>query len=83
MERFEIVFSKKATKEYRKLPTDYKALIDLALSKLSENMPVDLKPVKGEDNIYRIRVGRYRILFEKIRNIFLITRIGTRGDVYK
>ena len=50
---------------------------------MSEGMPVDIKPIIGEKDTYRIRVGRYRILLTMIGNIILITRMGPRGDVYK
>ena len=83
MARFEIEFSKSAGKEYKKLPKDYKVLIDLVLSKFTKGIPVDIKPIIGEENIYRIRVGKYRILATVIENTVLITRIGPRGDVYK
>ena len=76
MARFEIEFSKSAAK-------DYKVLIDLVLSKLTQGVPVDIKPIAGEENIYRIRVGKYRILATVIENSILITKIGQRGDVYK
>ena len=83
MERFEIEFSRKAAKYYKKLPNNYKALVDLAFSRLSDGLPVDLKPITGEENTYRIRVGKYRILFEVFGRTILISKIGSRGDVYK
>ena len=83
MGKYKVEFSKKAAKHYSRLPENYKSLIDLALSKMSEGMPIDIKPVIGEKDTYRIRVGRYRILLITIDNIILITRIGPRGDVYK
>jgi len=33
--RFEIKFSKEAAKQYKKLPREYKGLVDIALYKLS------------------------------------------------
>ncbi|MDD2717292.1 MAG: type II toxin-antitoxin system RelE/ParE family toxin [Candidatus Wallbacteria bacterium] len=43
-----------------------------------------MRPVSGEDGIFRLRVGRYRILFSREEdNIILIFRVGPRGDVYK
>lgn len=76
MGRFEIEFSKKAAK-------DYKLLVDLALLKLSKGLPVDIKHIAGEVGTYRIRVGKYRILFTVIEDTLLIQKIRTRGDVYK
>jgi len=39
VERFKIEFSKRAVKDYKKIPLDYKALIDSALLKLSNGLP--------------------------------------------
>ena len=57
MARFEIEFSKSAAKDYKKLPKDYKVLVDLILSKLTQGLPADIKPIAGEKDVYRIRVG--------------------------
>lgn len=83
MERLEIEFSKKAAKAYKKLPADYKELVDSVLQKLTDGLPVDIKPITGEENIYRIRVGKYRILCELIGKTLLVALIRSRGDVYK
>lgn len=83
MEKLEIEFSKKAAKEYKRLPKAYQSLIDRALKKLSAGLPLDSKPVKGEEDVYRVRVGRYRIVFRVIDNTGVIMTIGSRGDVYK
>ncbi|MBF8274968.1 MAG: hypothetical protein HW390_41 [Candidatus Brocadiaceae bacterium] len=76
MSRLEIEFSKKAAK-------DYKLLVDLALLKLSQGLPVDIKHIAGEVGTYRVRVGKYRILFTAIEDTLLIQKIRTRGDAYK
>jgi len=83
MERFEVEFSRNAVKNYKKLPGNYKTLVDLAILRLSEGLPVDLKPIVGEENTFRIRVGKYRLLFELTGRTILIVKIGSRGDVYK
>jgi len=83
MERFEVEFSRNAVKNYKKLPGNYKTLVDLAILRLSEALPVDLKPIVGEENTFRIRVGKYRLLFEVTGRTILIVKIGSRGDVYK
>ena len=83
MDRLEIEFSKKAAKQYRNLPQDYKILVDAVLKKFCDGLPIDLKPIVGEKNVYRVRLGRYRILFKRHERKLLIARIGTRGDIYK
>jgi mRNA interferase RelE/StbE len=48
----------------------------------------DVKKIVGEDNLYRLRVGDFRLLFEmsvKSNEITLIdvTNAGNRGQIYK
>jgi len=81
--RYKVEFSERAAKDYKKLPGNYKDLVDLALSRLAEGLVTDTKPVQGEKNIYRLRVGKYRVLFAVVGDTVLIVKIGPRGDVYK
>ncbi|HBK66973.1 MAG TPA: plasmid stabilization protein [Cyanobacteria bacterium UBA11166] len=45
---------------------------------------LDLKQLKGRSES-RLRVGKYRILFveDEINQLYVVTTIGVRGDVYK
>ena len=83
MGRYKVEFSKRAAKDYKKLPENYKGLIDLALSRLAEGLVTDIKPVRGEKDVYRLRVGKYRVLFTIVGDTILVVKIGPRGDVYK
>jgi len=82
---WKIIFTKSAYKEYKSLPLNYYDLVKRVLIKLASNEKIEIKTVKGEKDIFRIRVGKYRILVKKMKdeNIFLIIKIGKRGDVYK
>ena len=83
MAEMNVHFTKKAYKEYLKLPLEYKELLDRTLDKFQKGNIVDLKPIKGEKDIFRICIGKYRVLFLKIAPDILIINIDTRGDVYK
>ena len=83
MGRYQIKFSKKAVKKYQKLPAGYKDLVNKELKKFEDDIISALRPIKGSKNIYRIRIGRYRILITMHEEIAIIADIGTRGDVYK
>ena len=83
MGKFEIEFSKEAAKQYKKLPREYKSLLDVAFYKLFEGLELDLKPVEGEKDVYRVRVGKYRVLLRKFDKAILVFRISTRGGAYK
>ena len=43
----------------------------------------DTKPLEGEKNAYRLRVGKWRIVFQMFENEIIIRDIGSRGDIYK
>ena len=45
----------------------------------------DIKPMAGHENLYRLRVGDYRILYtiENARLVVRVLQIGNRGDIYK
>lgn len=51
---------------------------------LIEPQRADFKPLKGSEG-WRLRVGDYRVLMQVDRKnkLFNVTRIGSRGDVYK
>ena len=85
MEPFRIEFSKDAFKVYRKLDAPTRRRIDNVLVMLLEGDRIDLKPIQGTDDTYRIRVGSFRILMKKIEEdkVYLVVKIGPRGDVYK
>lgn len=83
MAEFEVGFSREAAKQYRRLPKEYKTLVDIALSRFSEGLEEDLKPVQGERDVYRIRVGKYRVLFRRFNKTVLVFRIAPSSDAYK
>ena len=76
----EIRYSKQALK-FLKLQTRENAeRIIYAINAL----PIgDVKKLKGTDELYRLRVGDFRIIFNKQGHIIFIQKIGSRGDVYK
>lgn len=49
------------------------------------NNTLDIQPLQGHKNHYRLRVGKYRILYEIIESCILIYAydIDSRGDIYK
>ena len=75
-----ILFSKKAEKYLRLLP----GRIALNLLDRIEKIPKgDIKPLAGRKGEYRLRVGRFRVLFVIESDRVKVFKIDTRGDVYK
>lgn len=75
-----ILFSKKAEKYLRSLP----GRIALNLLDRIEKIPKgDIKPLTGRKGEYRLRFGRFRVLFIIESDRVKVFKIDTRGDVYK
>ncbi len=56
------------------------------LTNLKNNpRPPDCKKIKGGENLYRLRSGVYRILYQVFdkKILVIVVRIGHRKDVYK
>lgn len=84
---YKIAIAKKAVKELSALPLKINGQIVKAIDDLKEEpRPAGCKKLKGEsEDIWRIRVGDYRILYfiEDTIKIVEIRRIGNRKDIYK
>lgn len=83
---YEIELSHIAIKKMAKISKRELLSIQAKIEALSTDpRPTDLKKIRGDDNLYRIRVGNYRILYrifdEKI--CIIIVNVGHRKDIYK
>jgi len=82
---WQIEFSKHAYKNYKVLQKGYQKKIDKILNLLMNKEKIDIKLVEGEKDVYRLRVGKYRMLIKvyKEKQTILVVKIGPRGDIYK
>lgn len=76
----EITYSKQAIKFLKKQSITIRKRIVNAINNLPQG---DIKKYQGTISKYRLRVGDYRVIFDKQGNILYIEKIGARGDVYK
>jgi len=86
MAKYSIEISATAEKQLKKLPKADKKKVSQAMLSLAEDaFPRGTKKLTGYDDMYRIRVGRYRILYsvEGKKLIIIILKIGHRKDVYR
>ncbi len=74
-----IQYSKQAIKFLKKQDAPTKKRIVSAINNLPDG---DVKKLQGEDK-YRLRVGDFRIIFDRNGDILYIEKIGNRGQVYK
>jgi len=83
---YQIKFKSSAAKEFRKLPPLIKERIREAVNQLTKNpRPSGVVKLKGEDRLFRIRIGEYRIVYEidDSAKLVLVTRVRHRKDVYR
>ncbi len=83
---YRIEFVKQAAKQLKSLSSEEQQKIKIKIDALT-NVPRPDGVVKltGEDNIYRVRVGNYRIIYsiQDEQLLVLMLKIGHRRDVYQ
>ena len=83
---YKVLIANSAQKSARSIPDDYWNIIVSRISELAENTrPHGCKKLTGTENIYRIRVGVYRIIYTIQDNILTVEviKIDHRSSVYK
>ena len=86
MATYSVFFKLSADKALKKLPTKVQQWIALAVGELAvDPRPADSVKLEGEDNLWRIRVGDYRVVYtiEDRKLVVLVVRVAHRKDVYR
>jgi len=80
---YQIIIKKKAKKFIDKLPVNERRRVVSAIERLPDGE--DIKKMKGYDNLLRLRVGDYRIVYtiDNGKLIVYVIDIDNRGDIYK
>ena len=81
---YNLVYTRRAEKDLKKLDSSIKSRIGNALLKLQDN------PLLYSDKLsdpalgtYKFRIGDYRVIFDIEGNDVVILRIGHRREIYK
>ena len=83
---YQVIFSKGAAKQFKKLPQDIQERIQIKIDNLAiEPRPNGVKKLAGEESLYRIRVGNYRVVYQILDDILLVTilKVKHRSSVYQ
>jgi len=86
MDEYNIGFKSSAAKEFRNLPENIKQTIEIAIDELRQNpRPIGVVKLQNEEDLYRIRVGDYRVVYEidDAAKSILITRVRHRREAYR
>ncbi len=84
--RYSIEFQPAARRALDNLPRTIQVRIGHALNALAEQAhPPGAKKLSGKHDIWRLRVGDYRVVYtiEKGRLVILVLKLGHRRDVYR
>lgn len=86
---YSLIIYKKAAKFLKSRNSSTKGIIAKKLELLKENPYthplLDIKKLKGVENVFRLRIGTIRIIYQVIEHelLILVISAGVRGDVYK
>lgn len=83
---YQVEITPVAKRQIKKLVKQTQELIIQRLEELAENpRPSGVLKMEGEENLYRVRVADYRIIYEIQDRVLLIVvvKVGHRGDVYR
>lgn len=83
---YQIEFSRQADRQFRSLPSQIKQRIKSRIDSLATTpRPHGSEKLSGIEQLYRIWVGDYRIVYavEDDRLLVLVVKIGHRREVYR
>jgi mRNA-degrading endonuclease RelE of RelBE toxin-antitoxin system len=78
----EIIFSNNSKKQLKRLNVRIQQKVLFVLEKFKDNKPVDIIKLRNKDGEFRIRTGNYRIQLQRVKEGFLVTKIGKRENFY-
>ncbi|NJO15213.1 MAG: type II toxin-antitoxin system RelE/ParE family toxin [Thioploca sp.] len=81
--QYQIVFKPKAIKSLEKIPAQDRTSILVGIEKLPDNLLGDVKRLTNFTPEYRLRIGKYRVLFEIEKEIIIIYNILLRKIAYR
>ena len=82
---YAVEFLPSAAKALSKLEPAIRRRIGRRIDRLAEDPHADAVKLRGADDVWRARVGDYRILYQVADDhlVVLVIRIGHRRDVYR
>ena len=83
---YRIEFAPKAQRDFKALEASVRRRIARRIDSLAENpFPSGITKLEGEDRLYRLRVGDYRVLYQVQGKVLvvLIMGVGHRREVYR
>ena len=86
MARYEVSVARSVQKALSKLPKKDVQNIVRSIEGLAHNpYPDGCRKLRGEEFVYRVRQGHYRIIYEVLNSklVVLVLKVGHRKNVYR
>ncbi len=86
MQKYKVLFKPSADRALQKLPPDMQRRIVGEVAMLAHDpRPAGVVKPAGDENLWRIRIGAYRVVYEihDHRLIVLVLGVAHRKDVYR
>jgi len=86
MASYDLEISRTAEKQLKRLPrAEQQRIVRAMLNLAIDPRPRGSRKLIGYEDVFRIRVGRYRILYSIAtqRLIIIILKVGHRRDIYR
>jgi mRNA interferase RelE/StbE len=83
---YEVEIAPAAKRQIKKLPRDVQQKLVAKLEELAfEPRPDGVKKLEGSENLYRLRLEKYRIIYEIQDSLLLVTvvKVKHRRDIYR
>jgi mRNA interferase RelE/StbE len=83
---YEVQILPKAARQLKTLSVEVRQDISLTIQSLAnEPRPIGVKKLSGEKDIYRVRIGNYRVLYRIVDKVLVVVvvSVGHRREVYR
>jgi mRNA interferase RelE/StbE len=83
---YRIEFARKAARQFQDLPAAIQKRLKPKINALAQNpLPRGVKKLEGEADLYRLRVGDYRIIYQVQDKalLILVVKLGDRKEIYR
>lgn len=83
MTTYRLALSEEARDQLRELPKDRRRQIGERLTLLQNDLAGDVKKLNAAESKYRLRVGKYRVLFRLEGDLIAVYSVKDRKEAYE
>jgi mRNA interferase RelE/StbE len=84
--RYRVEISRSAERQLKAVPLkDRERIVQTILTLEINPLPVGVRKLSGYDDVFRVRVGTYRVIYsiEGKKLLVIVLKVGHRKDIYR